>query len=181
MAGNRRLAKELGAKGRWHNEQMHAAHAAASAQLFTERNAGGAARGGATGRGSDVRTVDLVREQLGTPGTCAGPSQGAVHACWPERAQSLWGQPSGCACPPCPILRLQHGLHVSEALDRVDALLAEIPPAAGAAGRRRLRLVVGEGRHAAGAARLPAGVKRYLDSRGVTYAEPYAGLLELRL
>ncbi|KAL4438025.1 hypothetical protein ABPG77_004246 [Micractinium sp. CCAP 211/92] len=133
MAGNRRLAKELGAKGRWHNEQMHAAHAAASAQLFTERNAGGAARGGATGRGSDVRTVDL------------------------------------------------HGLHVSEALDRVDALLAEIPPAAGAAGRRRLRLVVGEGRHAAGAARLPAGVKRYLDSRGVTYAEPYAGLLELRL
>ncbi|KAL4425596.1 hypothetical protein ABPG75_009612 [Micractinium tetrahymenae] len=137
MAGNRRLAKELGAKGRWHNEQMHAAHAAAAAQLFAQRNAGGAAGGaagsGAGGRSSGVRTVDL------------------------------------------------HGLHVREALDRVDALLAELAATAGTAGSRRLRLVVGEGRHASGAARLPACVKRYLDAEGVAYSEPYAGLLELRL
>lgn len=83
-----------------------------------------------------------------------------------------------CAAPPSVP---QHGLHVSEALDRVDMLLGQVSGAGGAAGSRRLRLVVGEGRHAAGAARLPACVKRYLDSRGVAYAEPYAGLLELRL
>lgn len=81
----------------------------------------------------------------------------------------------------CSTVCLQHGLHVSEALDRVDVLLAEVSAVAAAAGSRRLRLVVGEGRHAAGAARLPAFVKRFLDSRGVAYAEPYAGLLELRL
>lgn len=39
LAGNKALAKELGAKGRWHNEQMKAAHAVAAAGTFTKRNA----------------------------------------------------------------------------------------------------------------------------------------------
>lgn len=38
MAGNKALAKELGAKGRWHNEQMKAAHAKAAMDTFAKRN-----------------------------------------------------------------------------------------------------------------------------------------------
>lgn len=39
LAGNKALAKELGAKGRWHNVQMKAAHAEAAATTFYSRNA----------------------------------------------------------------------------------------------------------------------------------------------
>lgn len=39
QAGNKALAKELGAKGRAANEAMKAAHAAASADIFASRNA----------------------------------------------------------------------------------------------------------------------------------------------
>lgn len=38
MAGNKALAKELGAKGRWHNEQMKAAHEKAAMETFSKRN-----------------------------------------------------------------------------------------------------------------------------------------------
>ena len=38
QSGNKALAKELGAKGRAENEAMKAAHAAASATIFTSRN-----------------------------------------------------------------------------------------------------------------------------------------------
>jgi len=38
MAGNKALAKELGAKGRWHNEQMKAAHEKAAVETFSKRN-----------------------------------------------------------------------------------------------------------------------------------------------
>lgn len=73
LAGNRALAKELGAKGRWHSEQMHAAHAAAAAETFSRRNPGAAASlgGGAGGgaAGAGCQTVDLhglhVSEALG--------------------------------------------------------------------------------------------------------------------
>jgi hypothetical protein len=62
LAGNRRLAKELGAKGRWHGEQMQAAHQAAAGQLFAQRNPGsssGGGGGGASSSGGGVHTVDL--------------------------------------------------------------------------------------------------------------------------
>lgn len=63
LAGNRRLAKELGAKGRWHGEQMQAAHQAAAGQLFAQRNPGsGGGGGGGNGVSSSaggVQTVDL--------------------------------------------------------------------------------------------------------------------------
>lgn len=63
LAGNKRLARELGAKGRWHGEQMHAAHAAAAAETFTRRNPGAAAAiagaSGSSSSGSGVHTVDL--------------------------------------------------------------------------------------------------------------------------
>ena len=39
LAGNKALAKELGAKGRAHAEKMQAAHAVASEAIFRERNA----------------------------------------------------------------------------------------------------------------------------------------------
>lgn len=39
QAGNKALAKELGAKGRAHAEKMQAAHAVASEAIFRERNA----------------------------------------------------------------------------------------------------------------------------------------------
>lgn len=73
LAGDRRLARELGTKGRWHGEQMAAAHQSAASQLFAQRNpgmAGGigdganhggpatATRGGGSA-GSGVQTVDL--------------------------------------------------------------------------------------------------------------------------
>lgn len=140
LAGNRRQAKELGRQGRWHNEQMHAAHAGAAQQLFAQRNPGGerAPPGSTSNRATSsgslgaVQTVDL------------------------------------------------HGLHVSEALGCVDDLL-EAMMSQRQAGSRRLRLVVGEGKHARVPARLPACVKRHLDARGVAWTEPYAGLLEVRL
>lgn len=38
QVGNKALAKELGAKGRWHADQMKEAHAHASSQIFLQRN-----------------------------------------------------------------------------------------------------------------------------------------------
>ena len=38
LAGNKALAKELGAKGRHHSDEMKAAHAAASESIFQQRN-----------------------------------------------------------------------------------------------------------------------------------------------
>lgn len=53
QAGNKAAAKELGRKGRWHNEQMKGLHEAAARETFKQRNApGGGAGGGA-------RTIDL--------------------------------------------------------------------------------------------------------------------------
>lgn len=39
LAGNKALAKELGAKGRAHAEQMQAAHAVAADAIYKQRNA----------------------------------------------------------------------------------------------------------------------------------------------
>ena len=38
IAGNKALAKELGAKGRWHAAQMASAHAQASSSIYRARN-----------------------------------------------------------------------------------------------------------------------------------------------
>lgn len=69
LAGNKALAKELGAKGRWHNEQMKAAHATAAADTFSRRNAavfesstlaaGRSHRGGVGNAEAEVPTIDL--------------------------------------------------------------------------------------------------------------------------
>lgn len=127
------LAKELGAKGRWHNDRMKEAHEAASGQLFAQRNAEtlGAGGRGLGGAAAGVTTVDL------------------------------------------------HGLHVSEAIGLVDALVEE----ARQRRERRLRLVVGRGQHTRGApaARLPAAVRQRLEQLGLAVREPYAGLLEVML
>ena len=40
LAGDKSLAKELGAKGRQHAQQMQAAHASASEAIFMQRNVG---------------------------------------------------------------------------------------------------------------------------------------------
>jgi len=39
ISGNKALAKELGAKGRWHNERMKLLHAQAANETFSKRNA----------------------------------------------------------------------------------------------------------------------------------------------
>lgn len=58
QAGNKALARELSAKGKWHNERMQEAHSSASNALFTKRNT-------ATGyldsqaRGSGTQVLDL--------------------------------------------------------------------------------------------------------------------------
>lgn len=132
LAGNRALAKELGAKGRWHSEQMHAAHAAAAAETFSRRNPGAAASLAGGGGGAGCQTVDL------------------------------------------------HGLHVSEALDVLEELVARLQ-GRGGSGAQRLRVVVGAGTHGAVPARLPAAVRRWLQDQGLRFSEPYAGLLEVRL
>jgi len=54
QAGNKAAAKELGRKGRWHNEQMKALHEVAARETFRQRNSGAAAGG----RGAP-RTIDL--------------------------------------------------------------------------------------------------------------------------
>jgi DNA-nicking Smr family endonuclease len=56
LSGDRKLAKELGEKGRWHNMMMKKAHEAASQSLFTKRNA--AALGPNVSAG-DVPVIDL--------------------------------------------------------------------------------------------------------------------------
>lgn len=127
LAGNKALARELGAKGREAGERMHAAHAAAADQLFQRRNA--PLVSGSSGGGGGVQTVDL------------------------------------------------HGLHVAEALARLESLIEQLQ----ARGARRLRVVVGLGQHGNVPARLPAAVRRWLRERGLQYSEPYAGLLEVQL
>jgi len=37
LSGNKALAKELSAKGQWHNEQMKAAHSKAGEAIFWQR------------------------------------------------------------------------------------------------------------------------------------------------
>lgn len=54
QAGNKAAAKELGRKGRWHNEKMKALHEAAARDTFRRRNSGG----GAVTRGGH-RVIDL--------------------------------------------------------------------------------------------------------------------------
>ena len=64
MAGNKALAKELGAKGRWHNEQMKAAHEKAAMETFSKRNNpylrhGAGASTSSTSSTSSIPTIDL--------------------------------------------------------------------------------------------------------------------------
>lgn len=129
LAGHKALAKELGATGRWHGEQMQLAHDAAAARLFAQRNAA-ALQGSGAGSGSGgVPTVDL------------------------------------------------HGLHVAEALDIIDWMVAEQRRRRS----RRLRVVVGVGQHGHGGGRLPAAVRRHLEQQGLPFSETYEGLLEVVL
>ena len=51
----------------------------------------------------------------------------------------------------------------------------------GRTGPRRLRVVVGVGQHGKVPARLPAAVRRYLQEQGISFSEPYTGLLEVSL
>lgn len=64
--GQRALARELGRKGRWHGEQMAAAHRAAAARIFGARNPGATGAGGGAGarlaqqaQQGGVTTLDL--------------------------------------------------------------------------------------------------------------------------
>lgn len=60
LAGNKAAAKEMGRRGRWHNEQMKAAHSAAAAETFSRRNAAPLRDGPAAGgRGGGTPTIDL--------------------------------------------------------------------------------------------------------------------------
>ncbi|KAK9865208.1 hypothetical protein WJX84_010157 [Apatococcus fuscideae] len=61
LAGDKALAKELGGKGRWHADQMQAAHASASESIFKQRNARGSAAGNASvlGHGKNSALLDL--------------------------------------------------------------------------------------------------------------------------
>lgn len=68
-----------------------------------------------------------------------------------------------------------HGLHVSEAEAMVRRSVAQHRGGV-------VRLVVGEGRHSAGKkARLAPAIKSLLSELGISWREPYAGLLELRI
>ena len=55
LTGDKALAKELSAKGRWYNDQMKAAHARASEAIFQQRNEALPVAGGR----AHVRTLDL--------------------------------------------------------------------------------------------------------------------------
>jgi hypothetical protein len=65
ISGNKALAKELGAKGRWHNERMKVLHAQAANETFFKRNAAtfaGTSNNGHTSTGSSSNappTIDL--------------------------------------------------------------------------------------------------------------------------
>lgn len=59
MAGNKALAKDLSAKGQWHNEQMKAAHAKAGDAIFRQRNTVSGYLSGRVGPGSQARVIDL--------------------------------------------------------------------------------------------------------------------------
>ena len=83
-----------------------------------------------------------------------------------------------------------HGLHVAEALEKLELVLMGLVAAGASAGVRaapkggqggKLRVVVGVGQHGKVPARLPAAVRRYLQGQGLQVSEPYAGLLEVKL
>lgn len=57
LVGNKALAKELGAKGRHHSDQMKAAHAAASENIFQQRNMRNAASVVSNKNGADTETA----------------------------------------------------------------------------------------------------------------------------
>ena len=59
LAGDKALAKELGGKGRWHADQMQAAHASASESIFKQRNARGSAAGNASVLGGSCYAPSL--------------------------------------------------------------------------------------------------------------------------
>ncbi|GJP36652.1 hypothetical protein CLOM_g21136 [Closterium sp. NIES-68] len=59
LAGNKAAAKELSARGQWHNEQMKAAHAKASDAIFRTRNAASGYLSGGPGDGGEARVLDL--------------------------------------------------------------------------------------------------------------------------
>ncbi|GAB4816909.1 hypothetical protein N2152v2_003955 [Parachlorella kessleri] len=156
LAGQRALAKELGEKGRWHGQQMQAAHREAAEGIFATRN----------------------------PGTATGGGPSAPAAAPPGRSPSSSSSPGG-----VPTVDL-HGLHVAEALEKLESVLLGLAPPAGVRGvvsrggrgqGGKLRVVVGVGQHGKVPARLPAAVRRYLQGQGLQVSEPYAGLLEVGL
>jgi DNA-nicking Smr family endonuclease len=66
LRGDKALAKELGAKGRWHNERMKMLHAQAAEETFTKRNAASLANStrssgnySSSGGGGSTPTIDL--------------------------------------------------------------------------------------------------------------------------
>ncbi|KAH8964399.1 hypothetical protein BDL97_04G065300 [Sphagnum fallax] len=57
LSGNKALAKELSAKGQWHNEQMKAAHSKAGEAIFWQRNAN--VYGNSSSATGQARLLDL--------------------------------------------------------------------------------------------------------------------------
>lgn len=57
LVGNKALAKELGAKGRHHSDEMKAAHAAASESIFQQRNMRNASSAVSNKNGAPIHIV----------------------------------------------------------------------------------------------------------------------------
>ncbi|KXZ47258.1 hypothetical protein GPECTOR_36g111 [Gonium pectorale] len=160
LNGNKALAKELGRKGRQANEAMKAAHAAAAARIFAQRNP-------AAQRGP------LQRQQRGrgaAAATGAGSSKaaaaGSARQAEPEAPESLFVD--------------LHGLHAAEAVAVLEAQIAE----ARSAGYRYLRVCTGTGHHTKGSktpARLPPAVADTLLANHMTFRTLQPGLLEATL
>ncbi|KAK9842875.1 hypothetical protein WJX74_003776 [Apatococcus lobatus] len=59
LAGDKALAKDLGGRGRWHAQQMQAAHASASEAIFAQRNASSKPNGKAPATGKASSLLDF--------------------------------------------------------------------------------------------------------------------------
>jgi hypothetical protein len=182
LAGNRKLAKELSARGREYADRMWEAHARAAHAIYDARNtaANGAAKpGDAAAAGSASKQGVAGSGQTGKDPSSRGP-------------------PSMPAMQPSSMLDL-HGLHVSEALTVLEQRLvheqhvistssASRSSGSGGSvsrhGRRVLHVLTGAGHHSTGPhskARLPAAVEGALRQWGLRWQVLQPGLLEVQV
>ncbi|KAL6748048.1 hypothetical protein V8C86DRAFT_1204876 [Haematococcus lacustris] len=168
LAGDKARAKELSRSGKGHTEKMWAAHQEAARLILEARNPGLRVPG--LGAVANERSVPSVPTSLRS---AAGDLPGVRR------------QPAHRTCEPDPTFLDLHGLHVSEAVAALEAVVTQRRASAadgGARGAARLTVLTGTGHHSEGPhglSRLPQAVAKFLAARGLRSREVQPGLIEI--